>query len=389
MTAPSILILGGGCFGLTAALELNTRGWGVTLVDQGCLPEPNAASTDISKLVRIDYGEDVHHTAMAEASIDRWRKWNTRWDEPLYHETGVLLMAQATLEAPGYEGDSLRVVTNRHHVVRRISPAILQAEHPTWNADRYPDGYFNPLGGWVESGRVMAHLAADARAAGIRIVESAGHPRPVFDGARCTGIECNDGMRWSADSVLVAAGAWTPALLPHLQNLMWATAQSVFHFRPADPCAFTAPRFPCWGADLGRKGWYGFPVNRDGLVKVANHGVGWRVDPDARRCLPDGEDERVRNFLSETFPTLAKASLASTRICLYCDTVDGAFWIDHDPNHPGLIIAAGDSGHAFKFTPVLGQIIADAVERKPNPWAARYRWREPKGARTDGARAWD
>jgi glycine/D-amino acid oxidase-like deaminating enzyme len=74
-------------------------------------------------------------------------------------------------------------------------------------------------------------------------------------------------------------------------------------------------------------------------------------------------------------------------VCLYCDTFDGAFWIDHDPEHSGLVVAAGDSGHAFKFTPVLGGLIADVVEGKPNAWSARYRWRELNAVSGDGARA--
>jgi glycine/D-amino acid oxidase-like deaminating enzyme len=111
------------------------------------------------------------------------------------------------------------------------------------------------------------------------------------------------------------------------------------------------------------------------------------VNANEPRSLPAGEEERYRTFLRETFPSLAEAPLHSSRVCLYCDTFDGAFWIDHDPDHPGLIVAAGDSGHAFKFTPVMGEIISDVVERKPHAWAARYRWREKTTTSTDGARA--
>jgi glycine/D-amino acid oxidase-like deaminating enzyme len=79
----------------------------------------------------------------------------------------------------------------------------------------------------------------------------------------------------------------------------------------------------------------------------------------------------------------------SHRVCLYGDTFDGAFWITHDQQHPGLVVAAGDSGHAFKFTPVLGQLIADVVEHKANPWTPRYAWRAPTAGASDGARASD
>lgn len=383
----SILILGGGCFGLTAALELRARGWRVTLIDQGPLPHPDAASTDISKVVRMDYATDEQHTAMGELSLRRWRDWNTRWGEDLYHEAGFLVMSRDTMQPGGFEHDSRQFLTARGHALRRTSADMLRELHPAWNPTLYRDGYLNPVGGWVESERVIARLAAEARQAGVEILENIPQPCPLFEGARCTGIASADGQSWQADAVLVAAGAWTPTLLPHLQDVIWATAQTVFHFQPADPRPFTPPQFPVWGADIGKTGWYGFPANAAGLVKVANHGPGRRVNASDPRSLPTGEEARYRAFLRETFPALAAAPLHSTRVCLYCDTFDGAFWIDHDPAHPGLIVAAGDSGHAFKFTPVMGGIIADVVERKPNPWAQRYIWREKTAASSDGARA--
>jgi sarcosine oxidase/L-pipecolate oxidase len=72
---------------------------------------------------------------------------------------------------------------------------------------------------------------------------------------------------------------------------------------------------------------------------------------------------------------------------LYCDTFDGDFWIDRDPGRPGLVVAAGDSGHGFKFAPVLGGVIADVVEGTPNAWAHRFRWRARERDATEAARA--
>jgi glycine/D-amino acid oxidase-like deaminating enzyme len=39
------------------------------------------------------------------------------------------------------------------------------------------------------------------------------------------------------------------------------------------------------------------------------------------------------------------------------------------------VVATGGSGHAFKFAPLLGEIIADAVEGRPNPILPKFRWR--------------
>src|SRR5437899_6632788 len=100
------------------------------------------------------------------------------------------------------------------------------------------------------------------------------------------------------------------------------------------------------------------------------------MSPDSpEREVTSAEEEDLREFLARTFPALAKAPIVYTRICLYCDTHDGHFWIAPDPERPGLIVAAGDCGHGFKFAPVLGEIIADAVEEKPNSLSKKFRWR--------------
>ena len=138
---------------------------------------------------------------------------------------------------------------------------------------------------------------------------------------------------------------------------------------------------PLWGADISQTGWYGFPLNDEGVLKVANHGPGKRMHPSAPREVDPSTEATFRDFLRTTFPDLVDAPLVESRLCLYCDTWDGNFWIDHHPRCEGLIVAAGGSGHAFKFAPMLGEIIVDVLERRPNPYAKRFAWRR-SGERT-------
>ena len=93
------------------------------------------------------------------------------------------------------------------------------------------------------------------------------------------------------------------------------------------------------------------------------------------RHVTEEETQQMRDFLAAALPQLHDAPIKATRICLYCDTRDGHFWIARDPDRPSVIVASGDSGHGFKFAPVLGGIIADLVEGKPHPLHARFRWR--------------
>jgi glycine/D-amino acid oxidase-like deaminating enzyme len=162
----------------------------------------------------------------------------------------------------------------------------------------------------------------------------------------------------------------------------------VFHLRPADPALFAAERFPPFCADIQRTGYYGFALHpAHGVVKIANHGPGRPLSPeDPARVVTPGETDSLRAFLGQRLPALAPAEIVYTRVCLYCDTWDGHFWIAPHPDRPGLVLATGGSGHGFKFAPVLGDWIADAVEARPNPYLAKFRWRpEVRPPRTEEA----
>jgi glycine/D-amino acid oxidase-like deaminating enzyme len=384
--ADPILVVGAGVFGLTAALELRRRGHEVTLLDPGPLPHPAAASTDISKLVRMDYGTDELYTALMEAAFDGWAAWNLRWAETLYHEDGLLVLSRSEMRPGGFEHDSFSLLQRRGHPLRRLDSQALRERHPAWAAERYPDGYFNPKGGWAESAKVVARILDKARRDGVRLREGARFHRLLERRSRVEGIVTADGEPLRSGLVILATGAWTPTLVPDLSPVMWAVAQPVFHLRVPDPEAYRQPRFPPWAADIANTGWYGFPALADGTLKLACHGPGRRLHPDDPREVASEDEARLREFLRDTFPGLADAPLIASRLCFYCDSWDGDFWIDRDPDRSGLVVAAGDSGHAFKFAPVLGTLIADVAEGKPNPYASRFAWRSRGPLRTEQAR---
>jgi glycine/D-amino acid oxidase-like deaminating enzyme len=383
----NILVVGGGTYGINTALELISRGFAVTLLEPGPVPHPHAASTDISKVIRLDYGSDEFYMEMMEESIALWRQWNQDLGETVYHETGVLYFTLDGMGPGDFEFESYRLLEKRGHHVERLNSAAIRERYPAWNADLYPDGYFNPQGGWSPSGKVVTLLAAKARTAGVNIVEGASFAELLQDGGRVVGVLCADGSEHRADAVIVCAGSWTPLLLPWLGDVMWPTAQAVLHFGVGDIKRFQPPQFPVWTADVGKTGWYGFPAQDDGTLKVANHGVGWRQDPHAPRDVPIDAEPRFRNFLAESLPGIEDSPKTFERLCFYCDTFDGDFWIDKDPERSGLLVSAGGSGHAFKFTPLIGKVTADVLEGKPNKYAHRFKWRERGELQAEEARA--
>jgi len=381
-----VLVVGAGVFGAGAAWELRRRGHAVLLLDPGPIPHPDASSTDVSKIVRTDYGSDAFYHELAGEAMAGWDRWNAECPRPLYHEDGFLLLSASSLDAGGFEHESLRMQERAGNPVERLSGEALSARFPRWSADAFAEGYLNRRAGWAESGAVVEWMVDRALDAGV-VLEETGVESLAFAGDEVTGVVTTDGRTVRGSTVVVAAGSWTPALVPWLGGLMSVTGQPVLHFLVEDPTPFQAPVFPTWAADIANTGWYGFPALDDGRVKVGHHGPGIPLDARPGDAAWTAHEERCRAFLQRAVPALADAPVVTRRVCRYCDSRDGDFLVDRDPGHPGLVVASGGSGHGFKFAPVLGRIIADVVDGSGQETYSRFRWRTSAAARPEQARS--
>lgn len=368
-----VVIVGAGIHGVTAAIALRQRGHDVDLIDPGPLPHPLAASTDISKAVRAAYGADEIYTEMAERSVSIWRKWNVEFKTTLFHEVGFLFMRRTPMRDGDFEFEAAKVFERRGHKFATF--ADVKRRFPIWQTGNFCDGVFEPEAGYVEAARVVSLLLSRAKELGVNI-RGKNAFSDLIDNGRVPGVVLQDRQQLSADEVVMCAGAWTPQLLPFTRDFLRATAHPVFHLRPNNPELFRPEVFPVFGADISATGYYGFPLNADGVVKIGVHGAGREMRADSsERVVNEDEENQLLEFVNEAFPQLADAQIVFRRICMYCDTNDGDFWIARDPQRVGLTIATGDNGHGFKFAPVLGDLIADAVEQKENPLLQKFHWR--------------
>jgi glycine/D-amino acid oxidase-like deaminating enzyme len=389
MRSFDVVILGGGIFGVSAAAELARRGLATALIDAGLLPHPDAASTDISKIVRLDYGADAFYTALMERALPLWRAQDEEHGQELFHETGLLVLSREPLTAGSFELESYRTLTSRGHPLERLDGDAIAARFPAWRRGLHVDGYYNPQGGWVESAAVVERYAALARSRGATLLEGR---RARLVGREGRAIELEDGERIDAGAVVLALGAWTTRVIPELADRLTPVAQPVLHFAPLDAQRFRPPAFVPWVADIARTGWYGFSATPSGVVKIANHGPGRVVDAEAPRVVPDEMEARARVFLAEALVELGPAPCVQRRSCLYCDSYDGDPWIARHPTRAGVVVAAGGSGHAFKFAPLLGDMIAEVVldgseSTESVEWRARFAWRATGTGKREQARA--
>ncbi len=373
------IIVGAGIFGLSTAHSLRQRGYAVCVLNHGVIPDPLAAGTDISKIVRMEYGSDREYMDMAARSIPKWREWNRELGEEIYHEVGFILLAPEPMDGgrQAFESDSFAELLKRGYAPMQLDPEKLISTFPAFNSEYFNDGFFHSIGGYVRSGRVVELLTSSLKSKGVTVRDHTGVAEIEGSGEVLQGVILEDGSRVAANQIIVCAGTDTPRLVPDLAPYFRTTGHPVFHLNPANPELFTPPKFACFSADISNSGWYGFPLYPEkGIVKIANHGVGLVMDPrvDEGAITPQDE-ESLRDFLSGAIPSLENSPIVYFRRCCYTDTLDGHFWISRHPTIQGLTIGSGGSGHGFKMGPEIGEMIAKTALGEDHGYSNRYAWR--------------
>ena len=163
--------------------------------------------------------------------------------------------------------------------------------------------------------------------------------------------------------IVLTAGAWTSYLIKELNLPLSVTKQQVCYYRPTDTALFQPNQFPVFTETI-KEGefFYGMPYFGENGVKVARHGLGANVLPDTCDRTPDADYiQRMDRYVAERIPSLGKTF--SAEVCLYTETPDEDFIIDTHPQCPNLLIAAGFSGHGFKFCSLVGRIMSELVSR--------------------------
>ena len=377
---PDFLILGAGIFGITTALKLCKRKYSVAVLNPGKIPHPLAESTDISKIIRMEYGTDVEYMEMVEECLPVWREWNDLFKEQLYHETGFLLLSKNKFEdhPTSFEAASFSNLLKKGYKPERLAQHDILKLYPAINAEKYADAFYHSIGGYAESGRVVEKLTGYARQLDCTIIEEQTAEQILISNNTATGVKTKEGKTFNASHVIVCAGNLSHILVPAVKPYIKITGHPVFHLKPSQPELFSAEKFPVLAADISNTGWYGFPLHpKAKVVKMANHGNGIELtDPENdERIVYESDITHLKSFLTQSIPSLANDKIVYTRRCCYADTLDGHFWIDNHPEIKNLTIGTGGSGHAFKMGPVIGDMIAKVAEGKDHKWSARYRWR--------------
>lgn len=358
-----VIVIGLGAMGASCAAALAARGVSVLGLERFDLPHDRGSSGGQTRLVRMAYFEHPDYVPLLREAYAGWDRLADDVGTTLFHRTGLFYLGRP--DGPLLEG-TLRAAREHGLVVDEVDAAAQAERFPAFLR---PDGfaaYVEPDAGFVLCERAIAAWVDLARARGAQLH---GRERVMAIITTDEGVTVEtDRDRYSAGHVVVSAGAWTSQLLDDLGVPLRVTGQALGWVAPQNGPAFELGRFPCWAVEDDAPGfsglYYGFPAlpaRFDGPrgLKLAHHLAGPDVDPDAWDRQATLDDEATfRPVLRRFLPTADGPTLAAKR-CLYTLTPDEHFIVDGHPRRPCLTVAAGFSGHGFKFAPAIGEALAD------------------------------
>jgi sarcosine oxidase len=349
------IVIGVGGMGSAALYHLSLRGARVLGLEQFDIPNDRGSSHGITRIIRLAYWEHPDYVPLVRRAYTLWRE--------LERDTGERLLVITGCVDAG-PGNSAHIAGVRH------ACAAFQLEHQEYDSDelrrRFP-GYrlaadtvaiFQPEGGFVRPERcTSAHVGgARRRGAEVRTRE-----RVIDWSTRSGAIHVKtDRGEYDAQQLIVTAGAWTSSLLPQLARSLSPERQVMLWTDPVRPDFFHFDTFPVFYIDVAEGAFYGFPVYEVPGFKIGKyHHRFERVDPDTmdRECHPEDE-EALRQAIRRYFPDANGPTLAM-KTCLFTNTYDEHFVIDVLASNPRLVVAAGFSGHGYKFCSIVGEILAD------------------------------
>jgi sarcosine oxidase len=350
-----VAVIGPGAMGSAALAFLSARGIRAIGIDAYFPAHALSSSHGDSRLIRMGYFEDPSYVPLLQRAYRNWRSLEARLRTDVLTITGVLQIGAPDSKIVRGTRASCEMHGLPHDV---LDKADMAARFPAFQVDDGEIAVLDPQGGYLRpETAVMGYLKLAAADGAV-----------LHFGERVSAIEPDDGGvtiqsaagRYRARKVIVATGSWIAELVPQLKTHAVPIRQVVAWYQPRNGFATEPQRMPCFLRDEGPDGsYFGFPaIGTDG-VKVGRH-AHFREPIDPNRPNPpvnDTDTDLLDRFIAKRVPAAGQRVNATT--CRYTMLPSEDFLLDLLPGNRNVVVASPCSGHGFKFTSVVGEILAD------------------------------
>ena len=360
-----VIVVGVGSMGSSACYHLARSGASVLGLEQFDLAHDRGSHGGRSRLIRKAYFEQPDYVPLLERAYQNWRSIERESGIQIYYPTGLLYCGtagdrlmdgvQKSSEAYGIEVDEWSGQKLNHRFPQFSIPAQYQ-------------NLFEPDAGFVLTEEaILAHTKeAIKHGATIRTKEKVLHWKQEKE---FISVTTGGQAAYYCKRLVLTAGAWTGQLAPAQRPYLQVTRQVLAWANPKQELDFRLDNFPCWAMTVpGKEGiFYGFPLlppdkfGGTGGLKLAHHYRGVSANPDEEPAPSSSVEEGVLVDFLRTYLPDGYGSLQLTKTCFYTNTPDEHFIIDFLPENARVVIAAGFSGHGFKFVSAVGEVLADLV----------------------------
>ena len=364
-----VIVLGLGAMGSAAAYHLARRGSNVLGIDRFAPPHTLGSSHGESRIIREAYFEHPLYVPLVQRAYELWEELESLSGQSLLVQTGGLMIGRPE----GVIVRGARTSAETHRLAHEVLPAAeVTRRFPGLRLSAEMVAVWEPRAGVLFPEKcVQAHLELAAKLGAIlRFEETVKSWSIVGDTAQIT----TDRTEYWASKLVICAGSWVRQFVPDLP--VATERQSLVWFESERPEFFAPGRCPIYICEYASgKFFYGFPDLGRG-VKVALHHEGSAIDPDnPDRSVSENEISRLHATIHPFLPTLGPHSVSSTA-CIYTNTPDENFLIDYHPRQKQLLVCSPCSGHGFKFSAVVGEIVADRISNQsPRFDLTPFQWR--------------
>ncbi|OGM46850.1 hypothetical protein ABOM_005016 [Aspergillus bombycis] len=370
-----VAVVGLGALGSGAAYQAAVKGAKVIGFEQFELGHVRGASHDTSRIVRTSYG-NPEFVALARSAYKDWADLERRSGLTLLDITGGVVFLPRGGPTPS--SDFTRSLDANGVPYELLDSKEVNRRWPGFNIPDGIDAVYTADTGIVHASKAVTTMQYQARANGAVLREKTRVDRLIPDGNGVV-IETSKG-RVRAGKVILAADAWINKLLAPLGAEIPLTVmqEQITYFKPADPALYEPARFPVWIWG-GEKWFYGFPTYGEPTIKAGQDAQMNIMDPDHRTFVPSPEAfKTLKDHMDTIIP--GHGQDLRTVTCQYSITPDRQFIIGPIQKNPNIIVALGN-GHAFKFAPAIGRVVAElAIDGKTTDDISKFPVPTPAGS---------
>lgn len=354
-----VIVVGAGSMGMAAGYYLAEQGKKTLLIDAFDPPHENGSHSGDTRLIRHACGEGYAYVPLALRAQELWHALQAKTNERIFTQTGVLTFGPA---ASGFVQTAIEGGQKYGLNIETLTADDVNARWPGITMPQGEIGCYEPEAGVLFSSACIRTLKRLALSVGAELkVNSPVMDIEIFDDS--VKVHTPDDT-FEANKLIISGGAWNKKLLNELNiNINIQPSRQTIAWFDSDDILYKSDGFPGFFADVPSGVYYGFPSIDGTGLKIGRYDNGDDIDPSYYNKTfgaYEKDEKDIRGFLSN-YMQAAHGNINVGKTCMFTNTPDENFIIDTHPDYNHVAIAAGFSGHGYKFSSAVGEALGELI----------------------------